>query len=266
MIEDNVVTSNVYSGASEEGISFDVMGNSPMNGLFEYDALTSVARPDHRPLRTLLPHRTWATTWCSSTAPSPGARAPSAAQDGSRFTLEGSLAGAAPGDHVTVAAVYKHNYVAVQHGQRQLRGAPAVRQLLRQPHRAQHRDRRQQDPRQQRQPSHAGRRQRDTRRHDFRPSPVRLQHHPAQQRGPSAFTSTTRDGAVASPSTGAGETTWSTTSRPIVQCVTPARLLLREQRPRELQRRHPRECVLRLRRTVSEQAASSSRETGALLT
>ena len=115
VIEDNVVTGNLYSGASEEGISFDVMGNSPWNGLFEYDALTAVEGQT-----VVLSERAFPTYIGYDVVFVDGGLAGRTrtitAQSGNRFTLAGSVAGAAPGDHVTVAAVYKHNYVAYNTG------------------------------------------------------------------------------------------------------------------------------------------------------
>jgi hypothetical protein len=115
VIEDNVVTGNVYSGASEEGISFDVMGNSRDNGLFEYDALTAVdgqtvtlsnrAFPDYTGYDVVFVDGELAGRTRTITA-----------QNGNAFTLAASLAGAAPADHVTLAAVYKRNYVAYNTG------------------------------------------------------------------------------------------------------------------------------------------------------
>ena len=116
VIEDNVVTGNDYSGASEEGISFDVMGNSPWNGLFEYGPLANV---DGQTV-TISGRRAFPSYVGYDVVFVDGALAGRtrtiASQDGDRFTLEGSLVGAAPGDHVTVAAVYKDNYVAYNTG------------------------------------------------------------------------------------------------------------------------------------------------------
>lgn len=115
IIEDNIVTGNVYSGASEEGISFDVMGNSRMNGLFEYDALTNVdGQTVSLSSRAFPSYVGYDIVFVDGTLA--GRTRTITAQSGNVFTLSGSLAGVSPGDHVTVAAVYKHNYVAYNTG------------------------------------------------------------------------------------------------------------------------------------------------------
>jgi len=113
--EDCVVTGNTGSHNSEEGISFDLKANDGADvGALEYDTVAGVSGQDI----TLS-----ALTWPNYVGYDivfvdgdlRGRTRTITAQSGTGdkvFTVSGSLTGAAPGDHVTIGACYKGNYIA----------------------------------------------------------------------------------------------------------------------------------------------------------
>ena len=116
IIKDNVITGNTYSGYSEEGISFDLKASDGSDcGALEYDTVAAVSGQDITLSNLAYPNyvgydivfvdgnlrdRTRTIT----------------AESGHTFTVSGSLAGVAVGDHVTIGACYKDNYVAYNTG------------------------------------------------------------------------------------------------------------------------------------------------------
>jgi hypothetical protein len=111
VIEDNVVTGNVYSGYSEEGISFDLKASAPDCGAFEYDAVKTVS--GQQITLSSLPFPSYlGFDIVFVDGKLAGRTRTITAQSGNVFTVSGSLSGAAAGDHVEIAAPYKHNYVA----------------------------------------------------------------------------------------------------------------------------------------------------------
>ena len=112
IIQHNTVAGNTYSGFSEEGISFDIKANSANDcGALEYDTikavsgqtltLSSVAFPAYTGFEIVFVDGKLAGKTRTITA-----------QANPNFTVTGSLAGAAAGDHVVIGAVYKHNTVS----------------------------------------------------------------------------------------------------------------------------------------------------------
>ena len=125
IIEHNVITGNVFSGYSEEGISFDLKADDPADcGALEYDRVAGVSGqaitlsdlqfPDYVGYDIVfvdgaLRGRTRTIT----------------SQSGHTFTVTGSLAGVAAGDHVIIGACFKDNYIADNEGT-SVRGFPAI--------------------------------------------------------------------------------------------------------------------------------------------
>lgn len=115
IIEDNVITGNTYSGASEEGISFDVMGNSSANGCFEYGAIAGVSGQTVTLSDLSFPNYVgYDIVFVDGSLR--GRTRTITGQSGNSFTVSGSLTGAAAGDHVAIAACYKDNYIAYNTG------------------------------------------------------------------------------------------------------------------------------------------------------
>jgi F5/8 type C domain/Pectate lyase superfamily protein len=125
IIEHNVITGNVYSGYSEEGISFDLKADDPADcGALEYDrvggvsgqtiTLSDLQFPDYVGYDIVfvdgaLRGRTRTIT----------------SQSGHAFTVSGGLAGVGAGDRVVIGACFKDNYVADNEGT-SVRGFPAI--------------------------------------------------------------------------------------------------------------------------------------------
>ena len=112
VIEDNVVSGNVYSGHSEEGISFDLKANSADDcGALEYDTvqavngqtvtLSNLAFPSYTGYDIIFVDGKLAGRTRTITA-----------QSNPAFTVSGDLTGAAAGDHVVIGAPFKHNVIS----------------------------------------------------------------------------------------------------------------------------------------------------------
>ena len=116
IIEDNVITGNVYSGYSEEGISFDLKANDGSDcGALEYGAVASVSGQTVTLANLAFPNYVGYDIVFVDGALRGHTRTITA-QSGSSFTVSGSLAGAAAGDHVEIGACFKNNYVAYNTG------------------------------------------------------------------------------------------------------------------------------------------------------
>ena len=116
IIEDNVITGNVYSGYSEEGISFDLKANDGSDcGALEYGAIASVSGQTVTLASLAFPNYVGYDIVFIDGALRGHTRTITA-QSGSSFTVSGSLAGAAAGDHIEIGACFKDNYVAYNTG------------------------------------------------------------------------------------------------------------------------------------------------------
>ena len=115
IIEDNVVTGNTYSGYSEEGISFDLMASNSDNGAMEYDTVAGVSGQTITLSNLAFPNYVgYDVVFVDGNLR--GRTRTITGESGHTFTVSGSLTGAAPGDHVTIGACYKNNYIAYNTG------------------------------------------------------------------------------------------------------------------------------------------------------
>lgn len=111
IIEGNVVTGNVCSGYSEEGISFDLKANDGADaGALEYDAVRAVGGQTLTLTATGFPNYVGYDVVFVDGAMR-GRTRTITGQSGSAFTVAGDIAGAKAGDHVTIGACYKGNVV-----------------------------------------------------------------------------------------------------------------------------------------------------------
>ena len=111
IIEDNTISGNVCSGYSEEGISFDLQANSATGcGAFEYDTVKAVSGQTVTLTTATFPSYTGYDVIVVDGALA-GRTRTITAQSSNAFTVSGSLAGLAVGDHVTIGAPFKHNVV-----------------------------------------------------------------------------------------------------------------------------------------------------------
>jgi hypothetical protein len=116
VIQGNQVTGNVYSGYTEEGISFDCHGNSADDcPAFEYDTIASVS--GQAVTLSNLPFPNYVGYDIAFVDGGLRSRTRTiTGQSGHVFTVAGSLTGAAPGDHVVICAPFQNNYVAYNTG------------------------------------------------------------------------------------------------------------------------------------------------------
>ena len=116
IIEDNVITGNTYSGYSEEGISFDLKANDGSDcGALEYDTIAAVSGQNISLSNLAYPNYVGYDIVFVDGNLRDHTRTITA-ESGHTFTVSGSLAGVAAGDHVTIGACYKDNYVAYNTG------------------------------------------------------------------------------------------------------------------------------------------------------
>jgi Right handed beta helix region len=112
LIEDNVVSRNTCSGFSQEGITFDVLGNSAMDtAALEYDTIASVDGST-----VTLSSRKWPSyvgyDIVFLSGASAGRTRSIVGQSGNGFVLDPAPAGATRGDQVVIGAAFKGNLVS----------------------------------------------------------------------------------------------------------------------------------------------------------
>jgi hypothetical protein len=117
MLEDNVVTGNTIEAFREEGITFDISGNSRDSVMSrEYDTISSVGTN-----QVTLSHANWQNSGIPSyigydmvfmDGALAGRTRRITKQTGAVFTLDESVSGAVSGDAIVIGATFKNNYVA----------------------------------------------------------------------------------------------------------------------------------------------------------
>jgi hypothetical protein len=112
LIEDNVVSGNTCLDFSEEGITFDVLGNSAADvAALEYDTIVSVGGST-----VTLSSHTWPSYAGYDVVFLSGALAGRTrsivGQSGNGFVVDSAPTGAAPGDQVVIGAAFKNNLVS----------------------------------------------------------------------------------------------------------------------------------------------------------
>jgi hypothetical protein len=112
LIEDNVITGNTCSGFSEEGITFDVVGDSATDAAaLEYDRVSVVGSSTVTLSPLSFPSYVGYDLIFLSGALRGQTRS-IVSQTGATFSLSGSLAGAAVNDEVVIGATFKRNLVS----------------------------------------------------------------------------------------------------------------------------------------------------------
>ena len=112
LIENNVVSGNTCSDFSEEGITFDVLGNSAADvAALEHDTIVSVGGST-----ITLSNHTWPAyvgyDMVFLTGALAGQTRGIVGQSGNGFIVDSAPKGAAAGDHVVIGATFKHNLVS----------------------------------------------------------------------------------------------------------------------------------------------------------
>ena len=130
IIEGNVVTGNTYSGYSEEGISFDLKANDGADcGALEYDTIASVSGQNITLSNLAFPNYVgYDIVFIDGNLR--GRTRTITGESGHTFTVSGSLTGVSAGDHITIGACFKHNYIAYNTGTSAARSDPFSAILL----------------------------------------------------------------------------------------------------------------------------------------
>ena len=130
IIQGNVVSGNTCSGYSREGISFDSNAGSPSGtDALEYDTIAGVSGQTITLSNLAFPNYVgYDIVFIDGNLR--GHTRTITAESGHTFTVSGSLAGAAAGDHVTIGACYKANYIGHNVGLRPLGSDPFSAVLL----------------------------------------------------------------------------------------------------------------------------------------